>query len=70
MRAFPARNYNLVEFGPRGTGKSHLFNKLVDKVEIILDSDPRNTTLRGQEQTAGTEERTSVTSWSTPTVSF
>ena len=35
-----------------------LFNKLVDKFEIILDSDPRNTTLRGQEQPAGTEERT------------
>jgi lambda family phage portal protein len=35
-----------------------LFNKLVDKLEIILDCDPRNTTLRGQEQPAGTEERT------------
>ena len=35
-----------------------LFNKLVDKFEIILDSDPRNMTLRGQEQPAGTEERT------------
>jgi lambda family phage portal protein len=35
-----------------------LFNKLVDKFEIILDSDPRNTTLRGQEQSANTEERT------------
>ena len=35
-----------------------LFNKLVDKFEIILDSDPRNTTLRGQEQPANTEERT------------
>jgi hypothetical protein len=35
-----------------------LFNKLVDKFEIILDSDPRNTTLRGQEQPAETEERT------------
>jgi len=34
-----------------------LFNKLVDKFEIILDSDPRNTTLRGQEQSANTEER-------------
>jgi lambda family phage portal protein len=29
-----------------------LFNKLVDKFEIILDSDPRNTTLRGQAQPA------------------
>jgi lambda family phage portal protein len=35
-----------------------LFNKLLDKFEIILDSDPRNTTLRGQEQPAATEERT------------
>ena len=35
-----------------------LFNKLVDRFEIILDCDPRNTTLRGQEQPAGTEERT------------
>jgi lambda family phage portal protein len=35
-----------------------LFNKLVDKLEIILDCDPRNTTLRGQEQPANTEERT------------
>lgn len=35
-----------------------LFNKLVDRFEIILDVDPRNTTLRGQEQPAGTEERT------------
>ena len=35
-----------------------LFNKLLDKYEIILDCDPRNTTLRGQEQPAGTEERT------------
>ena len=35
-----------------------LFNKLLDKFEIILDSDPRNTTLRGQEQPANTEERT------------
>jgi lambda family phage portal protein len=34
------------------------FNKLVDKLEIILDCDPRNVTLRGQEQPAGTEERT------------
>ncbi|HZT32779.1 MAG TPA: phage portal protein [Gemmataceae bacterium] len=29
-----------------------LFNKLVDKFQIILDSDPRNTTLRGQAQPA------------------
>jgi capsid protein len=35
-----------------------LFNKLVDKYEIILDVDPRNVTLRGQEQPADTEERT------------
>jgi lambda family phage portal protein len=35
-----------------------LFNKLVDKFEIILDCDPRNVTLRGQEQPAATEERT------------
>jgi len=35
-----------------------LFNKRVDKFEIILDCDPRNTTLRGQEQPAATEERT------------
>jgi lambda family phage portal protein len=35
-----------------------LFNKLVDKFEIILDSDPRRTTLRGQEQTAGNTEPT------------
>ena len=35
-----------------------LFNKLVDKFEIILDIDPRNVTLRGQEQPANTEERT------------
>lgn len=33
-------------------------NKLLDKLEIILDCDPRNTTDRGQEQAAGTEERT------------
>jgi hypothetical protein len=30
----------------------------VDKYEIILDVDPRNGTLRGQEQPANTEERT------------
>jgi hypothetical protein len=30
----------------------------VDKFEIILDVDPRNVTLRGQEQPANTEERT------------
>jgi len=35
-----------------------LFNKLMDKYEIILDCDPRNMTLRGQEQAAATEERT------------
>ena len=35
-----------------------LFNKLLDKFAIILDSDPRNTTLRGQEQSANAEERT------------
>jgi lambda family phage portal protein len=35
-----------------------LFNKLLDKYEIILDCDPRNMTLRGQEQAADTEERT------------
>jgi lambda family phage portal protein len=35
-----------------------LFNKLVDKYEIILDCDPRNVTLRGQEQPSNTEERT------------
>ena len=29
-----------------------LFNKLVDKFQIVLDSDPRNTTLRGQAQPA------------------
>ena len=34
-----------------------LFNKLVDKFEIILDSDPRRTTLRGQEQTAGATDQ-------------
>jgi lambda family phage portal protein len=34
-----------------------LFNKLIDKAEIILDCDPRNTTLRGQEQPAATQER-------------
>ena len=34
-----------------------LFNKLVDKFEIILDSDPRRTTLRGQEQTAGASDQ-------------
>jgi capsid protein len=36
----------------------NLFNKLVDKFGIILDSDPRHTTLRGQEQPASTTERT------------
>jgi hypothetical protein len=35
-----------------------LFNKLMDKYEIILDCDPRNMTLCGQEQPAATEERT------------
>ena len=33
-------------------------NKLLDKLEIILDCDPRNVTDRGQEQPAATEERT------------
>ena len=33
-------------------------NKLLDQLEIILDCDPRNVTDRGQEQPAGTEERT------------
>jgi capsid protein len=33
-------------------------NKVLDKLEIILDCDPRNVTLRGQEQPAATEERT------------
>jgi len=33
-------------------------NAVLDELEIILDCDPRNTTLRGQEQAAGTEERT------------
>jgi lambda family phage portal protein len=32
-------------------------NAKLDKLEIILDCDPRNTTDRGQEQPAGTEER-------------
>lgn len=36
----------------------NLFNKLVDKFGIILDSDPRHTTLRGQEQAASTTECT------------
>ncbi|SPE27412.1 hypothetical protein SBA3_1350009 [Candidatus Sulfopaludibacter sp. SbA3] len=40
-----------------------LFNKLVDKFEIILDTDPRNVTLRGQDQPSNTEERT-PTRWS------
>jgi lambda family phage portal protein len=34
-----------------------LFNKLVDKFEIILDSDPRRTTLRGQEQSPPAEDQ-------------
>ena len=33
-------------------------NKVLDELEIILDCDPRNTTLRGQEQPAATAERT------------
>ncbi|HXP88821.1 MAG TPA: phage portal protein [Bryobacteraceae bacterium] len=33
-------------------------NAKLDKLEIILDCDPRNVTDRGQEQPAGTEERT------------
>jgi lambda family phage portal protein len=33
-------------------------NAILDELEIILDCDPRNTTLRGQEQPAGTQERT------------
>lgn len=33
-----------------------LFNKLMDKFGIILDCDPRNMTLRGQEQAGGTGE--------------
>ena len=33
-------------------------NKMLDKLEIILDCDPRNVTDRGQEQPAATEERT------------
>ena len=37
-----------------------LFNKLLDKFAIILDSDPRNTTLRGQEQSAKPEESTPI----------
>src|SRR6185312_8721322 len=28
MVAFVERNYNLVELGPRGTGKSHLFQQI------------------------------------------
>ena len=44
--------------GRTNVGKSALFNRLLDKFEIILDSDTRNTTLRGQEQPAATEERT------------
>jgi hypothetical protein len=32
-------------------------NAKLDKLEIILDCDPRNVTDRGQEQPAGTEER-------------
>jgi len=33
-------------------------NKLLDQLEIILDCDPRNVTDKGQEQPAGTQERT------------
>jgi capsid protein len=33
-------------------------NKLLDKLEIILDCDPRNVTDRGQEQPAASGERT------------
>jgi capsid protein len=33
-------------------------NKVLDKLEIILDCDPRNVTDRGQEQPAASEERT------------
>jgi lambda family phage portal protein len=33
-------------------------NKVLDELEIIVDCDPRNMTLRGQEQAAGTAERT------------
>jgi lambda family phage portal protein len=33
-------------------------NKVLDELEIILDCDPRNVTLRGQEQPAATAERT------------
>ena len=33
-------------------------NKVLDKLEIILDCDPRNVTDRGQEQPAASDERT------------
>ena len=33
-------------------------NELLDSLKIILDCDPRNVTDKGQEQPAGTQERT------------
>lgn len=35
MAAFVERNYNLVELGPRGTGKSHLFQQISPYAHLI-----------------------------------
>ncbi len=42
MVPFVERNYNLVELGPRGTGKSHLFQQISPYAHLISgDKDPR-----------------------------
>ena len=36
MIPFVERNYNLVELGPRGTGKSHLFQQISPYAHLVL----------------------------------
>ena len=35
MASFVERNYNMVELGPRGTGKSHLFQQISPYAHLI-----------------------------------
>jgi ATP-dependent Lon protease len=45
---FVERNYNLVELGPRGTGKSHLFQQISPYAHLTLKWRSRTRTSNGQ----------------------
>ena len=63
MVPFVERNYNLVELGPRGTGKSHLFQQVSPYAHLI--SGGKATVARlGQVARAARRVRVTKACWS------